>query len=105
MGSPSQDSLLRRFRRLAAGTTKKRVQGRSLELDLALSGVKRLEPAFETHRQPVFAWAAVVWDQTAPVGLLQASLDDRPRLENCKFPSATVVGPAGALQLTLRRIG
>ena len=69
------DSLLRRIRRLAGGCTTTRVQGMSLEIDLALSGVKRLDPVYEAHRKPFFAWAAAVWDRTAPEGFLQVALD------------------------------
>ena len=98
------DGQLSKLRRLAGGCTKTRVQGRSLEVDIALVGVKRLDPAYEAHRQPVFAWAAAVWEKSVSIGLLQTAIDGTRRLKNCKFPWAAVSGPAAGLFLTLKRL-
>lgn len=109
---------------MAGGATKTRSAGRNLTLDLALSGVKRFDPAYMANIAPLYQWAKAVWKEPWPQAhiVMRRAYDEAmlsfggkfrlprqtlpPQLDRRQTPKcAKVHGPAGAVAATLERIG
>ena len=100
------DSVLQGLRRGVARLAFSDSKLRSAGLAFLLHGPRRLDPALEVHRAPIMAWAKTVWEGAMTLADMNSAVDwAAARANHSRRPWLTVVSPAGALVLTLRRIG
>ena len=105
MGLP--DRLLGRTRRLVRTGTSSKAGGSSLTLDLSLQKCRRVDPAFMANAEPLVKWVKEVYAASSE---RMADLDEAWRaavgvVGLAANPWEQVVGPAGAVIATMRRIG
>eukprot|EP00959_Pyramimonas_sp_CCMP1952_P318826 6670826-Pyramimonas_sp.AAC.1 len=78
---------------------------RSLTLSFMLEGGKQ-GPAYAVNAAPLVEWAKAVWTKRIPTHILQGALGRAEATQRNKLhPWSAVVGPAGAMLATARRIG
>ena len=103
------DSMFKQARRLVAAAAGCAGNGRSITLSMLLSDGSSngcLDPAFAFTEGPAKAWAREIWDGIIPFAVLDRSMQRASAsLHRARQPWRRVRGPAGALLLTLRRIG
>ena len=104
-----QPSVLERMRRLLAMALPIKSRSASLTLKYLTFKNFRLEPSFEACQGPLMFWCRLAWsyrnDRSVVFEMQNAWRTQLIRLSKLQRPWGSVAGPAGAVVLTLRRLG